>query len=684
MAKTLEIRKHILREEENLFEMNYTITNTTAEEVYLGEVEMYTAASLSELGLGEDCLLLRTGRHKNDMPSVARFGVMDARMQDALGGMTESGDRRGDEAGSRTILSDHLTLLGEGDTWLMLAFMTGRDQLFKTEIAVSEAGNFLGLRAAVEFGVLLRPGQTVTTETLRVERTAKPMEAVDRFARDKAAMYGSRVSRIPSVFCTWYYYGLTVTWEDVLTNLERMEQQRLPFDVFQIDEGWEMTLGQWEPNAKFPIHMRDAAKRIREAGYTPGIWTSPFVASAWADVWKEHPEFMLRSKAGEPCLFPMNGTTYCVFDITHPGTWDYFEALYRKLTFDWGYTYHKLDFTRASVIYADAVYHDPHITLARAYYEAVSAIRRGMGEESYFLMCGGLYDPIIGLVDAQRSGSDVLSMWSSGVDANGRPFVNGGKTAPYTIKQSLTRFYMNRWWNNDPDALMVRRNSEMERGLRLTYGLLSDDEVKTVVLNQFVGGGIVCSTEPLDKITPDRLHQLRHVLPPLMSHVEPVDLLGGGRFPSTVRVQLKDSEAVYIALINWDDEAPREVSVTLDEALLGCALPEGQYAACEFFSGSYVLDAAPGETVAFAPIPPHSAALVKVERLGDRPVVVASNMHFAMGGEFERLEVKDGRLEYRLKAAYDYPGQYQIWLPGGQVKAVVLNGLEAQEGSIAL
>ena len=166
--------------------------------------------------------------------------------------------------------------------------------------------------------------------------------------------------------------------------------------------------------------------------------------------------------------------------------------------------------------------------------------------------------------------------------------------------------------------------------------------------------------------------------------MEPVDLLGGGRFPSTVRVQLKDSEAVYIALINWDDEAPREVSVTLDEALLGCALPEGQYAACEFFSGSCVLDAAPGAAVAFAPIPPHSAALIKVERLGERPVVVASNMHFAMGGEFERLEVKDGRLEYRLKAAYDYPGQYQIWLPGGQVKAVVLNGLEAQEGSIAL
>jgi len=678
MPAQLRIEKHVLREQENLCEYNYTITNNADQDVYLDEYEVFSASSLAELGLNEaDCLLLRTGRHKNDMPSAARFGVMDACMEDALGGMTESGDRRRAQAGRRMIVSDHLTLLGSGDNWLLLAFMTGRDQLFKTEITVDDAGSFLRLRSAVELHILIRPGQTVTTETFRLERTAKPMEAVDRFALDKAAIYGSRVSRIPSVFCTWYYYGLTVTWQDVVTNLERMEQLHLPFDVFQIDEGWEMTLGQWEPNAKFPIHMRDAAKRIREAGYTPGIWTSPFVASAWADVWKEHPEWMLRDRSGEPCLFPMNGTTYCVFDITHPGTWDYFEKLYRKLTFDWGYTYHKLDFTRASVIYDNAVYHDPYITLARAYHEAVAAIRRGMGEESYFLMCGGLYDPIIGLVDAQRSGSDVLSMWFSNIN-------QGGKTAPYTIKQSLTRFYMNRWWNNDPDALMVRRNDVMERGLRLTYGLLSDDEVRTVVLNQFIGGGIVCSTEPLDKITPDRLHQLRHVLPPLPSQVEPVDLLGGGRFPSTVRVTMPGTDAVYIALINWDDGKPRSVRVTLDEATLGCALPEGRYAVCEFFSGSYVLDAAPGDTIAFADVPPHSAALIKVERQGDAPVIVASDMHFAMGGEFDRLDVKEGRLCFKLKAVYDYPGQYKVWLPDGRVEALSVNGFEEQEGSRAL
>ena len=678
MLSQLRAEKRILRQTVHLCEYCFALTNESRQDMYLEEYEVFSASSLEALGLdAQDCVFLRTGRHKNDMPAAARFGTMDESMQDALGGMTESGDRASQREGCRRIISDHLTLMGREGRWVMLSFLTGRDQLFKTEIEVDEAGCFVGLRSAVELRILLRPGQTILTETFRIEHTDDPMAAIDRFAQEKAARYGSRTARQPSVFCTWYYYGLSVTWEDVLTNLERMEQLHLPFDVVQIDEGWEMTLGQWEPNAKFPLGMKAAADRIRQAGYTPGIWTSPFVASQWADVWKEHPEWMLRDAQGQPCIFPMNDTTYCVFDITHPGTWDYFEQLYHTLTFDWGYTYHKLDFTRAAVIYENALHHDRYITLAQAYYQAVSAIRRGMGEESYFLMCGGLYDPIIGLVDAQRSGSDVLSMWSSTIQ-------KGGKTAPYTIKQSLLRYYMNRWWNNDPDALMVRKNETMERGLRLTYGLLSDDEIRTMVLNQFLGGGIVCSTEPLDKITPDRLHQLRHVLPPVPLWAEPMDMLSGERFPSMVRITFPQSEAFCLALINWDDAKPRPVRIPLSGDL-----PCARYALSDFFTGEYVLDAKPGDEVTFADIPPHSASLIKVEPMLDSPVIVASDAHFAMGGEFAHLDVRGGCLHWKLRRGYDHPAHYSIWLPadgdrGERIVSLEINGFAQPEGCMTL
>ena len=658
MYEQLHIHCEHLTREPARQEFRYFLHNSTDEPVWLEEFEVFHAASLAELGVDiAECRVFRSGRHKNDMPSAAVLGRMDNAMLDALGGMTESGDRAG-QSGQRRLISDHLTILGNQDRWCVLAFMTGFEQMFCTEITLSETGDFLSLSSRVQFHRYIRPGETLVTETLRIEHTADPEESIRRFAREKARPRPSLLAQPPSVFCTWYYYGLTVTEEDVMVNLEQMAARKLPFDVFQIDEGWEKTLGHWEQNEKFPTPMKEIADRIRAAGYRPGIWTSPFVAKETAPVVLEHPDWVLRDKAGNPCIFPMNDTTYYVLDITHPQTRPYFTELYRHLTFDWGYTYHKLDFTRAPMIYEDADFHNKHITPARAYREAIAAIRKGMGEEAYFLMCGGLYDPIIGLVDAQRSGSDVLSMWASTIN-------KGGKTAPFTIKQSLLRYYMNAWWHNDPDALMIRRNETMERGLRLTYGLLNEDEVRTVVVNQLIGGGIVCSTEPLDKIDPDRLARLRHILPPMRTVIQPLSLMHSGRFPDSVRVSFPGEDRVLIALINWSDDAARPASITLDAATLGASYaPDAAYAVSSFFDGRWEANVPHDTAITLGDIAPHSTALIKVERQGDKPVIVASDAHFSMGLELDDLRLTDGTLRASRRVPTCWDARYTLLMPG--------------------
>ena len=68
----------------------------------------------------------------------------------------------------------------------------------------------------------------------------------------------------------------------------------------------------------------------------------------------------------------------------------------------------------------------------------MEAVRRGIGSDSYLLVCGGLYDACIGIADAQRTGSDVLSMWKKDDEKD-------GKTVPYTVKQNLLRWYMGEW-----------------------------------------------------------------------------------------------------------------------------------------------------------------------------------------------------------------------------------------------
>ena len=447
-----------------------------------------------------------------------------------------------------------------------------------------------------------------------------------------------------------------------MTNLREMERRRLPFDVFQIDEGWEITLGEWEPNSKFPVPMADIATQIRKAGYRPGIWTSPFVAHETASIWKKHPEWILRDQAGNPCLFPMNDTVYQVFDITNPATWDYFRELYSRLTFDWGYTYHKLDFTRAAVIMENAVYFDDTITIVEAYYEAVCAIREGMGENSYFLMCGGLYDSIIGLVDAQRTGSDVLSMWSSTIN-------KGGKAAPYTMKQSILRYYMNAWWNNDPDALMIRKNEQMERNLRLTYGLLNDEEVKTAVINQYMGGGIVCSTEPLDKIDATRLSNLKRIMPVIPVKVLPLELMNcKKRYPENVKLDIIGHCSTSIVRINWSDEDEMLLEFLLEKNMLpGNCNESDLYTVCDYYGKVYKTDVKVGDKVTLGVLKPHGATVIKIEKQSGQPIIVESTGHYSMGAEGIHMAIKDGSFVIQYDNIFDWPIEYKVMLPAGYV-----------------
>lgn len=637
------------------------IENCSKQDIFLKYATLWSVDCEGELLVGEAPFeVYRSGRHKNDMPGTFTMGKNDERLGDVLGVMSESGDKTDANVQVRKVISDHLTVIKGSEKSLVIEFTGGRQQLFETVISLGDGYEFASVCSNVNFNILLSSGSCVESEEVRLVWTNDVEDEIERFALNKVSKYGSRSGRRPSVFCTWYYYGLTVTYDDVKTNLDIMRERRLPFDIFQVDEGWEITLGEWKPNKKFPVPMKQVADEIKEAGYIPGIWTSPFIAHETASIWKEHPEWKLRDRNGKPCLFPMNDTVYHVFDITNPATYEYFTRLYEMLTEEWGYTYHKLDFTRAAVIYEDADFFDKRMTLAQAYYRAVKAIRKGMGEESYFLMCGGLYDPVIGLVDAQRTGSDVLSMWSSNINKD-------GKTAPYTIKQSVLRYYMNKWWDNDPDALMIRKNEKMERNLRLTYGLLNDEEVKTSVVNQFMGGGIMCATEPLDKITDDRLMEYRRILPVLKSEVRPINLMEHSRFPGMVDVYMGNLDAHLLCVVNWEDNQEMTVDICVEKLLPDYANKSDRYLVCDYYSGQYYTNVAGDDVIRMKELAPHGANVYKVVKMQDTPLVVKSTGHYSMGGEIERLEMSDGKLSYTIENKFDCPIQYDILLPDGNV-----------------
>ncbi len=645
---------------ENRVTLRMTVTNIGTQPVILRSMNYLRVKDWTQFRMGDGDFaryqVFRQGRHKNDLPSVFTLGTADECFRDAAGGMLETGDRKMGEV-SAQVHSDSLTMFHYKGRNLLLGFLTGKDCF--VECTIDPSGPEALVCGCVSLNIRLMPGGTFTGEKLLLRTGPDENRLMEEFAAEKRILAGAAPrKKTPSVFCTWYYYGLTVTEQDVMANLREIEKRKLPFDVYQVDEGWEITLGEWSPNHKFPRPMKEIADEIRGAGMTAGIWTSPFIAHATASVWKDHPEWMLKDRDGKPYEFPMNDTVYLVFDITNPAVDDYFTELYRKLTLDWGYTYHKLDFTRAAVIYEDADFYDKTVTLPQAYRRAVSAIRRGMGEESFFLMCGGLYDPIIGLVDGQRMGSDVLSMWVSDINRD-------GKALPFTVKQNLFRYYMNEWWSNDPDALMVRRQKEMSRNLRLTLGLLNEEEVKTATVNQYVGGGLVCSTEPLAEIDGDRLYQLKHVLPIVETKVRTLGLFSGNRFPQAVRVEVKDRPWRSYVLINWEDEKTLAARITVPEE----EDYDGDYIVSEFYSGRYRAHVKAGETFKAGEILPHGCAVFKIEREDDTvPHIVGSNAHYSMGGEVKRLAAENGRLIFEIDHRFEPESVYQVLIPGNLSK----------------
>ncbi|MBQ1361439.1 MAG: hypothetical protein IIY43_00100, partial [Oscillospiraceae bacterium] len=252
-------------------------------------------------------------------------------------------------------------------------------------------------------------------------------------------------------------------------------------------------------------------------------------------------------------------------------------------------------------------------------------------------------------------GSDVKSMWS--VTAGPSP-----KTIPYTSKQNLLRYYFSAFWDADPDALMLRRRTEPDKGDLLSLGLLTDDEAMTNVMAMFLGCGLCCDTEKLIETDKDRLLLLRHVMPVHAGTAHPRYLFSSERYPKAVDIAYPDYHLV--ALLNWSDTEELPAVFRLDSELLGAYAAEyASYTVSDFFSGSWKDTVTAGSVCDFGLIRPHACGLYKIQPAASGPSVVTSDAHFSMGKELVDLSIRDGSLHFALNWGYNTPAHYGIRIP---------------------
>ncbi|WP_139199675.1 glycoside hydrolase family 36 protein [Curtobacterium sp. MCBA15_008] len=250
---------------------------------------------------------------------------------------------------------------------------------------------------------------------------------------------------VSTVWCSWYSF-----FEDI--DAERIEQSvdalgSLPFDVVQVDDGWEEMVGDWTPNDRFPDGLVPIAERIAARGARPGLWLAPFICLPDSRTAREHPDWLVqREDGGGPIVAGHNWDThYWALDTTLPAVRDHLTAVFRSVV-DWGFRYCKLDFLSAAAL--RGVRHRDGDREA-VYRDAIQLVRDVVGPDVHLLGCGAPMLPSIGVLDAMRAGPDTASFWASAATVPD-PSHEGGLNG---LVGPLERVWMNPLYRIDPDVV---------------------------------------------------------------------------------------------------------------------------------------------------------------------------------------------------------------------------------------
>jgi len=563
------------------------------------------------------------------------------------------------------------------NTVLLIGYLsqTGHCARIHLQFEKQESVTLEELLTECEFdSCLLPPGGERTSQWVFFKLAAEPNQLVKEYANKVGLYHGVKKppQNAPSVFCSWYFHGYYYNEEFFHHDLNALKKEHLPFDVFLIDECW--SLGKWgdfEAIETWPGGMKDAADRIRELGYIPGIWSCPFLVDFNSKLAQQHPEWLLKNKHGERILFRMNNIDHWVLDTTFPGVCDFLEETYRKLSDDWGYEYFKFDFMRAIFLDKGQRFFNQSATRLEAYRMGLQAIRKGTGPDAYLAVCGGHYGGSLGLANSQRSGSDVVSIWRS-------------KEIP-KFRQNILRTWMSRLWHVDPDAMMVRRRQErFHADKELSLGLLTDLEANTIALNQYIGGGLITFTEYLCELEPDRKALYRHIIPSINSSSVPVDVfnLNCPTQMLTPVNPLCDQLAPWITLsvVNWSDD-PQTYKITLSKDILK-SLNGNQYIVSEFFEQKILGIYKQKDTIIFNDLAPHTSKLLRITSWdGQSPLLAGTDLHFSGGGvEISEWCVKNNQIEGSIDTQWLYPVRISAVFPAQNSEGYIQKTINVKPG----
>ncbi len=252
-------------------------------------------------------------------------------------------------------------------------------------------------------------------------------------------------------YTSWYNHYQNINAEIISRDLEGMHSLPVKPEIFQIDDGYQTAVGDWLSidSKKFPDGLKPIVDAIHADGMMAGLWLAPLVCETNSDIFKNHPDWLLKDSSGNNVFCGCNWGGFYALDIENSEVRDYLKNVFDTVLNDFGFDFVKLDF-----LYAASVVSTAEKTRGQSMCEAMDFIRELVGDK-LILGCGVPLWPAFGKVDYCRIGCDV------GLDWNDVPYMRivhrERISTRNTICDTVYRRQLDgRAFLNDPDVFLLR------------------------------------------------------------------------------------------------------------------------------------------------------------------------------------------------------------------------------------
>ena len=203
-----------------------------------------------------------------------------------------------------------------------------------------------------QFGWQLLPGTSFCTPEAVLVYSANGLAGMSNTFHK---LYRTRVCRgwyrdreRPVLLNSWEGMYFEINEKKMLTLAE--EAAELGIELLVMDDGWfkgrntdTTSLGDWtEDKEKFPDGLQSLAKKVKQKGIDFGIWFEPEMISKESDLYREHPDWVIRSPLYEPIL----SRHQLVLDLSNPAVCEYLIDAVSKVLVPGNISYVKWDMNR--------------------------------------------------------------------------------------------------------------------------------------------------------------------------------------------------------------------------------------------------------------------------------------------------------------------------------------------------